>query len=67
MRFCLAALAVLFAVPCSPAQEPPKKKGDLVVADKDKVKMDAALYADDQMGRIIDADAKQEMKDDFKQ
>jgi hypothetical protein len=33
----------------------------------DKVKMDAGLYADDQMGRIIDADAKQEMKDDFKQ
>jgi hypothetical protein len=31
----------------------------------DKVKMDAALYADDQLGRIIDADAKREMKDDF--
>jgi hypothetical protein len=31
----------------------------------DKVKQDAALYADDQMGRIIDADAKKQMKDDF--
>ena len=31
----------------------------------DKVKMDAALYADDQLGRIIDAGAKQQMKDDF--
>ncbi|MEK7233863.1 MAG: hypothetical protein AAB268_08605 [Elusimicrobiota bacterium] len=31
----------------------------------DKVKMDAGLYADDQMGRIIDADAQQEMKKDF--
>jgi hypothetical protein len=33
----------------------------------DKVKMDAGLYADDQMGRIVDADAKQQMQDDFKQ
>lgn len=33
----------------------------------DKVKMDAGLYADDQMGRIIDADARKEMKDDFAQ
>ncbi|MBI5247410.1 MAG: hypothetical protein HY923_09525 [Elusimicrobia bacterium] len=33
----------------------------------DKVKMDAGLYADDQLGRIIDADAKRQMKDDFKQ
>lgn len=33
----------------------------------DKVRMDAGLYADDQMGRIIDADAKKEMKDDFNQ
>ncbi|PIR19043.1 MAG: hypothetical protein COV48_04210, partial [Elusimicrobia bacterium CG11_big_fil_rev_8_21_14_0_20_64_6] len=32
----------------------------------DKVKMDAGLYADDQMGRIIDADARQQMKDDLK-
>jgi len=31
----------------------------------EKVKMDAGLYADDQMSRIIDAGAKQEMKDDF--
>lgn len=31
----------------------------------DKVKMDAGLYADDQMGRIIDDGAKQEMKGDF--
>lgn len=31
----------------------------------DKVKMDAGLYADDQMGRIIDDGAKAEMKDDF--
>lgn len=31
----------------------------------DKVKMDADLYANDQMGRIIDADAKREMQDDF--
>ena len=33
----------------------------------DKVKMDAGLYADDQMGRIIDADAKKQMKDDLAQ
>ncbi len=33
----------------------------------DKVKMDAGLYADDQLGRIIDADARKEMKDDFVQ
>ncbi|MDD5303938.1 MAG: hypothetical protein PHS14_12630 [Elusimicrobia bacterium] len=33
----------------------------------DKVKMDAGLYADDQMGRIIDADAKKQMKNDFNQ
>jgi hypothetical protein len=33
----------------------------------DKVKMDAGLYADDQMGRIIDADARRRMKDDFQQ
>ena len=33
----------------------------------DKVKMDAGLYADDQMGRIIDAGAIREMTDDFKQ
>ena len=32
----------------------------------DKVKMDAGLYADDQMGRIIDADAKRQMLEDFK-
>lgn len=32
----------------------------------DKVRMDAGLYADDQMGRIIDADARREMKEDFK-
>lgn len=31
----------------------------------DKVKMDAGLYADDQLGRIIDAGAKKEMQDDF--
>lgn len=31
----------------------------------DKVKMDAGLYADDQLGRIIDADAKKQMQDDF--
>ena len=31
----------------------------------DKVRMDAGLYADDQLGRIIDADAKKEMRDDF--
>lgn len=31
----------------------------------DKVKMDASLYADDQMGRIIDARAKRQMQDDF--
>ncbi|HXT01895.1 MAG TPA: hypothetical protein VN915_14565 [Elusimicrobiota bacterium] len=31
----------------------------------DKVKMDAGLYADDQMGRITDDGAKQEMLDDF--
>jgi hypothetical protein len=33
----------------------------------DKVKMDAGLYADDQMGRIIDAGAKKEMLTDFGQ
>ena len=33
----------------------------------DKVKMDAGLYADDQMGRIIDAGAKKEMQTDFGQ
>ena len=33
----------------------------------DKVKMDAGLYADDQLGRIIDAGAKKEMQDDFAQ
>lgn len=33
----------------------------------DKVKMDAGLYADDQMGRIIDAGARRQMQDDFKQ
>jgi hypothetical protein len=33
----------------------------------DKVKMDAGLYADDQMGRIIDADAKRQMQNDFYQ
>lgn len=32
-----------------------------------KVKMDAGLYADDQMGRIVDAGAKKQMKDDFAQ
>ena len=31
----------------------------------DKVRMDAGLYADDQLGRIIDADAKQQMQADF--
>jgi hypothetical protein len=31
----------------------------------DKVKQDAGLYADDQMGRIIDDGAKKEMQDDF--
>ncbi|OGQ94607.1 MAG: hypothetical protein A2521_06170 [Deltaproteobacteria bacterium RIFOXYD12_FULL_57_12] len=31
----------------------------------DKVKMDAALYADDQLGRIIDADARRQMQDDL--
>ena len=31
----------------------------------DKVKMDADLYADDQMGRIIDAGARKDMQDDF--
>lgn len=31
----------------------------------DKVKMDAGLYADDQMGRIIDDGARKEMQDDF--
>ena len=33
----------------------------------DKVKMDAGLYADDQMGRITDAKALQQMQDDLKQ
>ena len=33
----------------------------------DKVKMDAALYAEDQLGRIIDAQAKPQMRSDFKQ
>lgn len=31
----------------------------------EKVKMDAGIYADDQMGRIIDATAKSDMKKDF--
>lgn len=31
----------------------------------DKVKMDAELYADDQLGRIIDEGAKKQMQDDF--
>ena len=31
----------------------------------DKVKMDAGLYADDQMGRITDAKAKKQMQDDL--
>ena len=31
----------------------------------DKVKMDADLYADDQMGRIIDDGARKQMQDDF--
>ena len=31
----------------------------------DKVKMDAGLYADDQFGRITDADAAKQMQDDF--
>jgi len=31
----------------------------------DKVKMDAGLYADDQLGRITNPDAKQQMQDDF--
>lgn len=31
----------------------------------DKVRMDAELYAEDQLGRIIDEDARKEMKDDF--
>ena len=33
----------------------------------DKVKMDAGLYADDQMGRITDSGARQEMLTDFGQ
>ncbi len=33
----------------------------------DKVKMDAGLYADDQFGRIIDADARQQMTQDLYQ
>ena len=32
----------------------------------DKVKMDASLYAEDQLGRIIDAEAKEQMRNDFK-
>jgi|CXWL01.1.fsa_nt_gi hypothetical protein len=32
----------------------------------DKVKMDAGLYADDQLGRVIDSRAKKQMQDDFK-
>lgn len=32
----------------------------------EKVRMDAGLYADDQFGRIIDADARREMTDDFR-
>jgi hypothetical protein len=32
----------------------------------DKVKMDAGLYADDQMGRITDDGARQQMETDFK-
>jgi len=32
----------------------------------DKVKMDAGLYADDQLGRITDAGARQRMTEDFK-
>jgi hypothetical protein len=31
----------------------------------DKVKMDAGLYADDQLGRIIDEGAKRQMRDDL--
>ena len=31
----------------------------------DKVKMDAGLYADNQLGRLIDADALKQMKDDL--
>ena len=31
----------------------------------DKVRMDAGLYADDQLGRIIDAGARRQMEDDF--
>ena len=31
----------------------------------DKVKMDAGIYADDQFKRIIDADAKKQMRDDI--
>ncbi|MCX5789368.1 MAG: hypothetical protein NTX64_12795 [Elusimicrobia bacterium] len=33
----------------------------------DKVKMDAGLYADDQLGRVIDKDAKRQMQQDFGQ
>jgi len=33
----------------------------------DKVKMDAGLYADDQLGRITDDGAKKQMQDDFAQ
>ncbi|MDE2290666.1 MAG: hypothetical protein KGL53_01180, partial [Elusimicrobia bacterium] len=33
----------------------------------EKVKMDAGLYADDQMGRIIDDGARRQMEEDFKQ
>ncbi len=32
----------------------------------DKVKMDAGLYADDQVGRVIDKDARRQMEEDFK-
>ena len=42
MRLLLtAATALMLAVPCSPAQDPPKKKAEAGAADKDKVKMDA--------------------------
>lgn len=36
------------------------------VSCTDKVKMDAELYADDQFGRIIDADARRRMEEDLR-
>ena len=46
MRLLLtAATALVLAVPCSPAQDPPKKKAEAGAAEKDKVKMDAETKA----------------------